>query len=262
MTHPFVGGHARTVRSEPSPSGRPVGSRDGASAGATQTDVELALRDVSKRTRVVDCPPPCLKGQRGALLTWQVSDHTCRSPPASTFPSVFSGHGGIQRFPDGPASGARTFRWRKRLAMVTLALGLVVMHHLVGVHQHSGVASTVPLPVPTEGSYGEEARDLGAAVALAPGTGPAVSVDSAPAESAALLHQHRDGDDHSPLMVLLHACLAVLASISALLVRALAASWWRAFADLFPDSSRATVVLVARAPPAPLRLAQLQILRL
>ena len=132
-------------------------------------------------------------------------------------------------------STPRPCRW---VAVVTLALGLVAMHHLVGTHAH-----------PT----GARGSSLGM-------TMPAAPVDNhgttAAGVSATPGHPGTDGG------LMQHLCQAVLTGLVLLVGLILT---WRfapcsalgpAGAGLGHDASR------QRAPPLPLRLAQLGVLRL
>ncbi|MEJ2867199.1 DUF6153 family protein [Actinomycetospora sp. OC33-EN08] len=134
--------------------------------------------------------------------------------------------------------GASGRGWCIRTAFLLLALTLVLMHHLVGAHQHRGSAPETP----------------GAATAHVAADTDTGSSGTAP------LHVHQGGDGHG-VADLLHACLAVLAAAALALVLGLAV---RLLAATPAATSRAVAVPTDRAPPpgVPLRLAQLQVLRL
>jgi hypothetical protein len=134
-----------------------------------------------------------------------------------------------------------------RLALLVAALGLVLMHHVVGAHQHS-TADSVPTavsstPVPS-GEHGAHA--------------PAPD----PTSSAALLHDHPDEGGHDHAGSLLHLCLAALVGVTAVLALVLVASWCRRSGGRATTGGRVATALVPRAPPTPTRLAALQVLRL
>jgi len=167
-----------------------------------------------------------------------------------------------------------TSPWWSRAALLCLALGLVLMHHLVGAHQHSDPAPAVMtsslLPSQTTDHLAHgvgRTSEAGAAPAHGVVAASSPSVEQAGVAAlatatgpTALLHEHHHGDDHSAVSMLLHMCLAVLAA-AAFLVLALVAWWWRAL----PAAGHAVhlvVTVVPRAPPVSARLARLQVLRL
>jgi Family of unknown function (DUF6153) len=163
--------------------------------------------------------------------------------------------------------------WSGRLALLAIALGLVLMHHVVGAHQHAspgppqggpvahlmaehGAAPTIahhdhsPAPGPKAAVGSEQAR------------GPGPQVSTVVQSSAAVLHPHPDGSGHNHSGSLLHMCLvALLGAAILLLVLVLLASWWR-----LPQRGNAergrTAAAEPRAPPTSSRLAELQLLRL
>lgn len=162
--------------------------------------------------------------------------------------------------------------WCGRLALLAIALGLVLMHHVVGAHQHSAPDISLPAvssPVDTAQNASPLAgHDHGGDVA-APhaasgqhGLAPAPP-DGVPTTSgAALLHQHQDENGHDHAGSLLHMCLVALVGASVfLLVLVLVALWWR---PPPPRLGTQGVIpsMAPRAPPASSRLAELQILRL
>ena len=132
-------------------------------------------------------------------------------------------------------SAPRLCRW---VAVVSLALGLAAMHHLVGTHTHHGGfqdSSTVMTML-----------------------APAVENDSSSAAEAAVLPA-RPGTDGG---LMLHLCQAVLTGL--VLLAGLSLAWWRAPA-LEPEPTGGGMGAPAnrqRAPPTPLRLAYLGVLRL
>jgi Family of unknown function (DUF6153) len=129
----------------------------------------------------------------------------------------------------------RLCRW---VAVVTLALGLVAMHHLVATHahpiRHQGSSVGMTMPAAPVSNHGTTAAGV-TAMPVQPGT---------------------DGG------LMQHLCQAVLTGLTLLVGLILT---WRlapcaalgpAGAGLGPDASR------QRAPPLPLRLARLGVLRL
>lgn len=136
-----------------------------------------------------------------------------------------------------------------RLLFAVVALGVVAMHHVVAAHQHSAPAASAPAITAAVQVGGAPQMLSGQAAIEAPSAAP-----------AAMLHVHQDGDDHAATM-LMHACLAILAAIAAVLVWLVAALWtpWSLAGRSRPDLIARTP---ARGPPVSRRLAQLQILRL
>lgn len=132
-----------------------------------------------------------------------------------------------------------------------VALSVVLMHHVVGAHEHTESAATPTTPMVAAATPG--ASHGGGLVEHA-------VEEPAPAGPTAMLHVHHQGGDHGMAM-LLHACWAVLAALAALLLLLVLVLWRPdSFAGLlvrgaFPD-------VPARGPPVPRRLAQLQVLRL
>ena len=129
-------------------------------------------------------------------------------------------------------------RFCRGVAVLTLALGLVAMHHLVGTHAHPG------------GFRGSSVGMTMLATPVENCCGTSTDVTAVPAQSS----------PDSGLM--LHLCLAVLTGLVLLMWRGLA---WRlvhapgsrpSLGGLGERTSR------QRAPPTPLRLAQLGVLRL
>lgn len=195
--------------------------------------------------------------------------------------------GGGRRRPGRPALGPwwrpRDATARQRAALLALALGLVLMHHLVGAHQHSsgehtaGIAGIAalgstatspdhgPSPAPFVGGHGY-GHHVGAPDPVDPavehpgGVERALAAAPAAPGPGALLHQHPDG--HDALTVLAHLCLAVLASAVALGVLLLVALRGRTAAEGGVARCALPSGLIERPPPLPLRLAQLQVLRL
>lgn len=129
----------------------------------------------------------------------------------------------------------RMCRW---VAVAVLALGLVAMHHLVSSHTdlgnaHNGWTHHAMLAPPAENSSGTLAK-----VAALPG---------------------RPGGDGG---LMLHLCQAVLTGL--VLLTGLSLAWWLLPAPR-PDLSRGALgeaINRQRAPPTPLRLACLGVLRL
>lgn len=129
----------------------------------------------------------------------------------------------------------RLCRW---VTVVTLALGLVVMHHLVGTHAHPGGSSDssagmTMLATPVE-DYGSVFADVSAVPA-------------------------RPGSDGG---LMLHLCQAVLTGL--MLLAGLSLVWRLAPAPEPgpPGGGLGEQANRQRAPPTPLRLAHLGVLRL
>ena len=148
-------------------------------------------------------------------------------------------------------------RCRHRLhqaVLLGLAIGLVVMHHLVGAHahaptQHSGAAPHVL-------AQGHAAAALAGLVALRALPTDAPVDEASPQE--AQLHQRPTGGAGGMAMML-HLCVAVLGAALVLAALAVIASSGSARA-LAPFGSL-RLSAPSRAPPIPRRLAQLQVLR-
>ena len=154
------------------------------------------------------------------------------------------------------------------------ALGLVLMHHVVGAHQHSiadasaatapafGEAASAPSPAVEHGEAHDDHGPAHAAqnrAAVSADQGADVAVGSS--SPAALLHHHSGGDGHDHVGSLLHMCLAALVGAAILLILLVAASWWPH--DGRPAlSGLVAAAAVPRAPPTTSRLATLQVLRL
>ncbi|WP_133251800.1 DUF6153 family protein [Actinomycetospora cinnamomea] len=135
-----------------------------------------------------------------------------------------------------------------RLLLLAVALGLVLMHHVVGAHQHTA-AEVAVTAAPSAHPGGEHPAAHEAQ--------PGMTV----ASSAALLHHHPDGGGHDHADSLLHLCLVALVGAAVvLLTLVLAAAWWRSPAR--PSAQGARWAAAPRAPPTSSRLAELQVLRL
>ncbi|WP_345423992.1 DUF6153 family protein [Actinomycetospora chlora] len=157
--------------------------------------------------------------------------------------------------------------WCGRVALLVIALGLVLMHHVVSAHQHS-VPDIATAVASTHASMDQSAPAAGGHRHGVDAASPALQgVTSTPPDavpvtgSAALLHQHPDENGHDHAGSLLHLCLVALVGAAVfLLVLVLVALWWR------PPSRRRTEspapATATRAPPASSRLAELQVLRL
>lgn len=153
-------------------------------------------------------------------------------------------------------------RWSRGVVYLGLAIGLVLMHHVVGAHQH-GPAEPRPTRAPEPAAaapVSAHASPLPMPALQGHHDGHGVAMP-APESSAALHHHPSGGDDQGTMTMLLHMCLAVLAAAAALGALSLIGSWWRA-ALLHRPVARVLTASLARPPPVPLRLAQLQILRL
>lgn len=199
----------------------------------------------------------------------------CRS--ARGMPVVFGIVGrvirwhGSSRHRSNAVPGRVLTSWSGRLALLATALGLVLMHHVVGAHQHASPG------LPQAGPVAHSVADPGAAPpiahrdhALAPAPKTAVSSEqardrdrkTAAESSAAILHQHPDGSSHDHSGSLLHMCLAALLGTAILLlVLVLLAPWWRLPRRRTAERCR-TASAEPRAPPTSSRLAELQLLRL
>lgn len=143
---------------------------------------------------------------------------------------------------------SRAVRWTRRLALIAVGLGLVLMHHVVGAHQH-----TPTEPVPGWLAGVEATATAGHGSDPAPGS---------PHSPAAALHVHHEDGGHDMAAMLLHDCLAVLGAAALVLVLWLL----RGTVSLVRDV-RSVVPAVrpgrSRPPaPVPVLLAQLQVLRL
>ena len=129
----------------------------------------------------------------------------------------------------------RFCRW---VAVVTLALGLVAMHHLVGTYAHPGGSQ--------DSSTGMTMRAI-----------PVENYGSTSADVAVV--PTRPGPDGG---LMLHLCQAVLTGL--VLLTGLSLAWWLLPASR-PDLSSGALgeaINRQRAPPTPLRLAYLGVLRL
>lgn len=134
---------------------------------------------------------------------------------------------------------------------VAVILGLIVMHHLSGATQHdhtSMVEETAPAVGVTAATSG--------AVAFAV---PAQPHDDITAGVIVMTSAHGNPMDMSMLM---HLCMAALAALLTLAVLVLLLWRRRAAPAQDPASLAAAFCRCERAPPVPVRLAQLQVLRL
>ena len=156
----------------------------------------------------------------------------------------------------GPATvHARRFRhWMHQAVLLGLAIGLVVMHHLVGAHAHAPTSHAGAAPHGLEQDHAATAP--AGLVAL-----PALPPDAPPDEASpneAQLHQPPAGGAGGTAMML-HLCVAVVGAALVLAALALVASSGSARALAPVGSLRWSAP--SRAPPVPRRLAQLQVLR-
>ncbi len=130
---------------------------------------------------------------------------------------------------------SRACRW---VAVVTLALGIVAMHHLVGTHSHPGGprGSSPSMTIPVT-AVGNDDSDFGAAAVVPAWPGP-----------------------HGGLMV--HLCQAIVAGL--VLLMGLSLAWWLIPAPQSgpPGGGPGKPTNRQRAPPTSLRLAYLGVLRL
>jgi hypothetical protein len=137
-----------------------------------------------------------------------------------------------------PIALTTTPRFCRWVVVLTLALGLVAMHHLVGTHAHPG------------GSRGSPVDMTMLVTPIENCCGNSVDVAAVPA---------RSGPDGG---LMLHLCLAVLTGLVLLAGLGLA---WRLGHAPGPGPSLGGLGERAsrqRAPPTPLRLARLRVLRL
>lgn len=137
-----------------------------------------------------------------------------------------------------PIALTRTPRPCRWVAVVTLALGLVVMHHLVGTHTHPG---------------GSQDSSPGMTMLAAP-------VDNSGRTTAgtAVLPAWPGTDGG----LMLHLCQAVVTGL--VLLTGLSLAWWLAPASKprLAGGGLGQPANRQRAPPTPLRLAYLGVLRL
>lgn len=150
------------------------------------------------------------------------------------------------------ATGASRRSWTLTLLLLAVAFATVVMHHLVGAHQHDSNDLVTPhgasAAAPVSHSGHVERSD--------------VTATHPPNATGASLHVHHepsDGGAHSWL----HPCLAVLAAAAAAVVALHLIRESAAPANLGGGRRQRTHRADgAPPPPVPLRLAQLQVLRL
>jgi hypothetical protein len=137
-----------------------------------------------------------------------------------------------------------------------LALSVVLMHHLVAAHQHVDPGVGAPAGPPAMMAHVVAPADVDVYPLPDEHAGEGLALGS----PAAMLHVHHGsgGDDAS---MFLHACPAVLAALAALLLL-LVAVWWRTGSIPRLVAHAAGVQRPVRGPPAPRRLAELQVLRL
>ncbi|GAA4862053.1 hypothetical protein GCM10023203_06970 [Actinomycetospora straminea] len=162
--------------------------------------------------------------------------------------------------------------WCGRLAVLLVALGLVLMHHVVGAHQHATPdVDSSPPPAPSIADHAapsghEHHHDVDATTHAGSvdqrGARPDVPNGVSAPSSTALLHHHPGEGGHDHAGSLLHMCLAALVGAAVfLLVLVLVALWWR---PPVPDvgTEGGASATAPRTPPASSRLAELQVLRL
>lgn len=172
------------------------------------------------------------------------------------------------RCPERPGPSRLLDGWPSRVALLLTAIGLVLMHHVVGAHQHSP-SDAIPLELAAHSAQadGLASPNFASVGHTSPEPGADLQAhDAEPAAQAenptALLHLHPDPSGQDHLGALLHMCLVALAAAAVvLLVLALVAMGWRF------DLVKGTTDLWSRGPtahppPVPSRLAQLQVLRL
>jgi hypothetical protein len=134
---------------------------------------------------------------------------------------------------------------------VVVILGLIVMHHLTGVSHHDD-ASMVEETAPAVGVM----APASGAVALAV---PAQHHDDI---TAGVVVMSSAGDNPMNISMLMHLCMAALAALLTLAAVALLLWRRRAAPAQDPAALAAAFRRRERAPPVPVRLAQLQVLRL
>jgi Family of unknown function (DUF6153) len=129
----------------------------------------------------------------------------------------------------------RLCRW---VAVVTLALGLVAMHHLVGTHTHPS-----------------SSQDSSPGMTM---LAPAIENYGSTSAEAAVIPAQPDTD----VRPMLHLCQAVLTGL--VLLAGLSLAWWLAprSEPRSPGGGLSESANRQRAPPTPLRLASLGVLRL
>ncbi len=186
--------------------------------------------------------------------------------------AVIRWHGSSRHRSDAVSEHVLT-SWSGRLALLVIALGLVLMHHVVGAHQHASPGPSQAGPVahsmaehgaapPTAHHDRGLAPRPEAAVGSEQARGPSTQAGVVGQSSAAVLHHHSDGGGHDHSGSLLHMCLvALLGAAILLLVLVLVASWWRLPRCGTAERGR-TAAAEPRAPPTSSRLAELQLLRL
>lgn len=134
--------------------------------------------------------------------------------------------------------------------MVGLALGIVLMHHVGGVHQHAADHRRSAVPTAATAALGSAAHP--ATRSATPG--PAIDPD----DTARL--RDRTGDGAGTAMTG-HLCLAVLAGLVLVTGLLLGVAGWQP-AGWHPPVPGLAARPSSRAPPVPRRLAQLRVLRL
>jgi hypothetical protein len=140
-----------------------------------------------------------------------------------------------------PTAITRTPRLCRWVAVMALALGVVVMHHVLDTHAHGGLANgSASMMMP--------ASQIQDCCAAPPG-----------AVVAAAVHPVRPGPEGA---LMLHPCLAVVTGL--VLLAGLVAA--RRLTDCphthLPTAAVGKDPVRQRGPPIPLRLAQLGVLRL
>ncbi|WP_433786871.1 hypothetical protein ACQPX6_08515 [Actinomycetospora sp. CA-101289] len=180
-------------------------------------------------------------------------------------------HGRSRRRSPRAVSAMLLATWTGRLALLVAALGLVLMHHVVGAHQHTtadtGAVATGHATAAPGGTSASSIQRGATADGLPPTAHDGISHETATvpatgsASSAALLHDHTDKGGHDHASSLLHMCLAALIGVAALLALVLVAALGR-LESATSVGARVAPAIVPRAPPTPTRLAQLQVLRL
>lgn len=166
--------------------------------------------------------------------------------------------------PDRVVSRVDPFTSSLRVLMLGLAIGLVVMHHMVDPHQHgpdaAPAASSIASPMASGPFAGKVALERQHTAAHPPAFADPGDDGAVTAE----LHRHPDprGDSDHGMAMLLHLCLAVLAAGLALAALAVVALWWRTRPLGHHSVARQSCPALPQPPQVSLRLAQLQILRL
>lgn len=174
---------------------------------------------------------------------------------------------GHRRDPSPQATASALSLVTRRLGLLTLAVFVVVMHHVVGAHEHEGAAlglpstsmSTMAAPLAHAHGVGSTSlsgpRDIGPAD-LALDVAEVAGHRSAPQTLSVAVPEAESG-----MLAMLHLCLAVLAALVVLVALFLALIIPRPLSAVTGGRARAPSEF-PRPPPSQRRLAHLQVLRL